>query len=291
MIAGTRVEPIGERPRRTSSGTGPIRDQLACAWRTSSAAARQPAVVVDLAADRVGRQRFLQHRREPRRRRQRRRRQRPAGPPSDCASVFDALDERFHPLAVGVGIEIGAGERRRPPRDDARERRGEPLVERERAIAIDAARGDLLLPAAAQTRAPSRQRPRRAGGRVERPRAALRPSGSSVDRRLTRERLELGADRLARRDALGARDVVALRVAREKASHARAEPLPDRLRPALLHRPDRLPLGLQPLDLGRRGVPVGRLGERLGLRAQRFLLREVLGPDRLALRRDRPGAG
>ena len=49
-----------------------MRDQPACACRTSSAAARSAAVFVDLAADRVRRQRFLQHRREPDRRRQRR---------------------------------------------------------------------------------------------------------------------------------------------------------------------------------------------------------------------------
>ena len=37
--------------------------------------------------------------------------------------VFDPADERFHPLAVGVWIEIGAGKGRRPARHDARRRR------------------------------------------------------------------------------------------------------------------------------------------------------------------------
>ena len=77
--------------------------------------------------------------------------------------------------------------------------------------------------------------------------------------------LELGADRFARGDPFGARDVVTLRVAREEAIARAAEPLPDRLRPALLDRTDRLPLGLEPSDLGGGLVPVGRLGERLGL--------------------------
>ncbi len=51
--------------RRASSGTGPMRDQLACACRTSSLRGAEAAVVVDLAADRVGGERFLQHRRQP----------------------------------------------------------------------------------------------------------------------------------------------------------------------------------------------------------------------------------
>ena len=39
-----------------------------------------------------------------------------AAPPIDVASVFDPHDDRLHPLAVGIGIEIGppktAGQRR-----------------------------------------------------------------------------------------------------------------------------------------------------------------------------------
>src|SRR4029453_138425 len=44
---------------------------------------------------------------------------------------------------------------------------------------------------------------------------------------------------------------------------------------------DRLPLGLELAKLVGGLIPIGRLGERLGLRAQRFLPREVLGPDLL----------
>ena len=97
-----------------------------------------------------------------------------------------------------------------------------------------------------------------------------------------RQRLELGADRLARRDPLRPCDVVAAGIAREEPIAGAAEALPDRLGPALLDRADRLPLGLQAPELRRRVVPVRRLGQRFGLRAQRFLLRQVLGPRRLA---------
>src|SRR5204863_10083740 len=89
---------------------------------------------------------------------------------------------------------------------------------------------------------------------------------------------------LARRDALLARDVVAQRVAREEPVACGAEALPDRLRPALLDRTDRLPFRLQRADLRGGGIPVGRFGERFRLDAQRFLLREILRPDRLPLR-------
>src|SRR4029077_4936401 len=44
-----------------------------------------------------------------------------------------------------------------------------------------------------------------------------------------------------------------------------------------------LPLRLQPLHLARGGVPVDRVLDRLRLDDERFLLREVLGPDGLAL--------
>src|SRR5439155_6436794 len=83
----------------------------------------------------------------------------------------------------------------------------------------------------------------------------------TVDCRLRtadREPFELRADGLAGGDALRARDVVPLRVAREKAVARAAEPLPDRLGSRFLDRADRPPLGLELLDLGRRAVPVGR---------------------------------
>ena len=61
--------------------------------------------------------------------------------------------------------------------------------------------------------------------------------------------------RFARGDALVAGDVVALGVAREEAIAGAAEALPDRIGPRLLHRSDRLPLGLQPSQLRRRPAP------------------------------------
>ena len=150
------------------------------------------------------------------------------------------------------------------------ERDGKTFVERAGAVGIDAARGDLLLPAPAKARTVWS---RSAGGAR---RGLAVPASAAAD-----ERFELGADRLARGDALGARDVVTLRVAHEEAIARAAEALPDRFGPALLDRADRLPLGLELSDLGGGLLPVGRLGQRLGLRAERFLLREVLGPDLL----------
>ena len=43
--------------------------------------------------------------------------------------------------------------------------------------------------------------------------------------------------------------------------------------------PDRLPLGLELPQLRRRLIPVGRIGQRFRLHAQRFFLGEILGPD------------
>ena len=62
-----------------------------------------------------------------------------------------------------------------------------------------------------------------------------------------------------------------------------AELVPDRVRLALLHRADRLPVDLQPLDARRRLLPLGRLRQLLRLGDQRFLALEVLGPVLLAL--------
>src|SRR5262249_32507591 len=100
----------------------------------------------------------------------------------------------------------------------------------------------------------------------------------------SRERLQLADDCLARRDPLAARDVVPLRIARKEIVAGAAEPLPQRFGAALLHRTDGLPLGLQLLDLGGGGVPVGRLLQRLDFRDERIFLREVRRPDGLALR-------
>ena len=140
-----------------------------------------------------------------------------AAPPAAAgpAQLFDPPHQRFHPLAIRVGIEIAAGKRRRVRGEHARERGGESLVERGGPIAIHAARGDLLLPSRAQ-RADSGQQ--FLGGAARDARRTL----SRASRRRLRfvsaaagdERFELGADRFARRDPLAARNLVALRVAR-----------------------------------------------------------------------------
>src|SRR5207253_86790 len=100
---------------------------------------------------------------------------------------------------------------------------------------------------------------------------------------IDRERLELRADSLARGDAFGTRDVVALSVPREEAIARSTEPLPDRLGARFLHRTDGFPLRLQPFHLDRGRIPLGRLGERLGSHAERLLFRKVLRPHRLPL--------
>ena len=79
------------------------------------------------------------------------------------------------------------------------------------------------------------------------------------------------------------RDLVAVVVALEELVGGGAEARPDRLGLVAAHRPDGLPLGLQPLHLGGRGFPLGRLGQGLGADAQGFLRGEVVGPGLLAV--------
>src|SRR5215471_21673187 len=62
------------------------------------------------------------------------------------------------------------------------------------------------------------------------------------------------------------------------------ESLPQRLRAALLHRTDGLPLGLQPLHLEGAGVPIGRILQGVGTRTEGFLFREIVCPDCFPLR-------
>src|SRR5690606_32490972 len=86
------------------------------------------------------------------------------------------------------------------------------------------------------------------------------------------------------RSLLQQRFLVTVVEALEEAIGCRAEALPDGFRAALAHRADGLPLGLQLLQFGSSGLPVGRLGQLFGARAQRLLAGEVLGPHRLARR-------
>ena len=92
------------------------------------------------------------------------------------------------------------------------------------------------------------------------------------------ERLDLLDHALALLDPLLLGDLVTRAVALEELVARGAEPLPQQLGAVAADRADRLPVGLELLDAGQRRLPVGRLGERLGLRAERFLLRRVLGP-------------
>ncbi len=110
------------------------------------------------------------------------------------------------------------------------------------------------------------------------------------------ERLQLGEAGLpvgGRGQRLGARDerLLLLQVRRperaallqivlpagEEAVARGAEALPDGLLVAARRRADRLPLGLQRLQRVGGGNPVGRIGQRLGLLAQRDLAREIAG--------------
>src|SRR5688572_25056481 len=96
------------------------------------------------------------------------------------------------------------------------------------------------------------------------------------------QRFEAPDNFIARRRLRSELQLVAMLVPIEKAVARRAEPLPDRLRLRLADGADRLPFGLQPLDLAGCGIPVGRIGQRLGLSAERLLLRQVGRPVVLA---------
>ena len=150
---------------------------------------------------------------------------------------------------------------------------GEALVERRHLVVGEAAR----LPPGRLRRLEARRRGRRAARRAS-------PSAGS-------ERLELRADPLARLLRGLPRVLVAVLVAVEEVVAGGAEPLPHRLGPALLDRPDRAPLGLQPLELGGGRLPVGGLPEGLGLLAEGLLLREVVAPTRGCAGRGAPASG
>src|SRR5687768_1805376 len=68
----------------------------------------------------------------------------------------------------------------------------------------------------------------------------------------------------------------------EEAVAGAAESIPDRLGLRLANGTNRLPLGLQALDLCRRSLPLGRFREALSLRGERFLAGEIPCPFVLA---------
>src|SRR6185437_1910203 len=96
--------------------------------------------------------------------------------------------------------------------------------------------------------------------------------------------LELHSERLAIRLARLELDLVAALVAIEEEITCGAEPQPQRFGFGAADRTDGLPLRLQTADLSGAALPLARLGELFGARAQRFLLRLVRGPYFLALR-------
>ena len=140
---------------------------------------------------------------------------------------------------LAFDVQLAALERVRVRRQHALHRAHEAPAERIRALA-DRRRG--LVPPRAQ-RAHLLEQIRR-GDR-------LGPLGREERLELDRERLAVG---LARLDL----DLVAALVAVEERVRGRPEPLPQRLRLGPADRADRLPVRLQPAQLGRRLVPVAR---------------------------------
>ena len=182
--------------RRTWSGTGTDPRPAPPAPAARPRPRRAAAVVVGLAADRVGGQRFFQHRRQPRRSATAPRRPPRPRPAERGGERLDPHDERLHLLAVGVGIEIGAGERRRPARDDARRTpwrsdrraraRGRGSTPRERELAAASGRAaDARLSAEADRRGLCAGRPR-SSARLRPDRTAPRARRTIASRAATR---------------------------------------------------------------------------------------------------------
>src|SRR5438093_216723 len=271
----------------------------------------EAAVVVHLAADRVGRERFLQHRCQARGWRERRIASAGRRAGERSRELLHADRERFHALAICIGIEVGSAEDGWPASDDAVERGREALVERRGAIAIDAARRQLRLP-------PRTQRSdlcheigwwllecgvRRAECGVRSADCGVRSGHcgfgtvddrlGTVDRRFPTagcllliigyKAFQLLTNGLACGDPLRTGDVVPLRISREEVVACAAEALPQRFGTAFLHRADRLPFGLEAFDFADGGVPVCRLAERFDFRAERVLLCQVVRPPRFAV--------
>jgi hypothetical protein len=116
--------------------------------------------------------------------------------------------------------------------------------------------------------------------------AQLLDALDEIRRRLTavggRHVFEIDDERLALGELAGHRDLVPVVVPLEEAVRRGAEAVPHDVGLVAAHGANRLPLGLQPLELGGGRVPVGRLGQHLGALAERFLLGEVVRPRLLA---------
>ncbi len=179
------------------------------------------------------------------------------------ASVLDAGDELGHALHDGGRVHVGAGEGFRRGRQQPAERGLPAFGQRPHARhGYRGTRGSRCsaAPAHARRGQPGARRVR--GPPVPRARRPVASRSASLPA-----------------SAISWRLMVAL----EEPVGSAAETVPDRFGLVAPDRADRLPLGLQPLHLGGGRVPVGRLGQRLGALAERFLARQVLGPHLLPI--------
>ena len=175
--------------------------------------------------------------------------------------------------------------------DDACEGVGKAPIERHRLFALDAARGDLLLPAAAQAAnrgepdRPAAQPPARA--HPQRTVAAPKPCLAAAKARALRARRRSPrGPRRARRARCRAAARTGRKTRRTRRETAARWPRTGSSSPARSSSTPPAAAGSR-RTCGSQSVDVG---QRLDRDAQRFLLREVLGPDASCAWRDRPGA-
>ena len=102
-----------------------------------------------------------------------------------------------------------------------------------------------------------------------------RIAGIAVRRR---QALHLADDRFVFRHACLEIRLVPVLVPIKETIAGRAEPVPDLVRLRFPYRADRLPLSLQSLDCGSRGLPLRGISQSLSLTAQRFLPLEIGRP-------------
>src|SRR5262249_4995033 len=179
--------------------------------------------------------------------------------------AFELRDELLHPLAAGLDVELGSLEGLGIGRQQPLHRAHETPAERIRSLTNGS--GGLIPPRAQRAHLLEQVRRSRRLGALRR-----------------QQRLQFLEQRLAIGLARLELDLVAALVAIAEVIGRGAEPAPERFRLAAADRPDGLPLGLQAPELGRRPVPLARVGELFRPRTERFLLRLVRRPDFLALR-------
>ena len=198
----------------------------------------QTALLLDLAADGVGGERFLEHRGQPRGRRQ-------------LGVQVPPVTDRASSSTRRTSVSIRFGSR--------------PDPDRCRRMPTATARGPGRIRPGSARRArrpvPDRRRARRAAAAIgcgERTFATRSAGGLTFPaRRIGRrgQRFEIRAEGFARRHLLGARRLVTAAHPVEKPIARAVEPLPDRFRTALLHRADRLPFQSAAAEARRRPRP------------------------------------